>query len=58
MRKLGYLRQKGTQKLGFNEKIGVICVSKDKFFGVFFRKNRVNIFGPIQDSHLCCQERS
>ena len=46
------MRAKGAQKLGFNEKIGVICVSKDKFLGVFFRKNGVNIFWPIQDSHL------
>ena len=43
---------KGAQKLGFNKKIGVICILKDKFLGVFFRKNGVNIFGPIQDSHL------
>ena len=50
------MHSKGLQKLGFNEKIGVICVPKDKFLGVFFRKNGVNIFGPIQDSHLCLVE--
>ena len=47
----GSLCPKGMQKLGFNEKIGVICVPKNKFFEVFLRKNGVNIFGSIQNSH-------
>ena len=39
------------QKLGFNKRIRVICIPKDTFLGVFWRKNGVNIFGPIPDSH-------
>ena len=31
----GSLRPKGAQNLDFNEKIGVICVPKDKFWGSF-----------------------
>ena len=57
------MRPKGEKKIGFNEKIGVICVSKDNFWGALFRKNGVNIFGSngvnifgqIQDSHLCLE---
>ena len=50
----GAFASKGTQKLGFNEKIVVICILKD-WKGVFLRRNGVNIFGPIQDSHLRVQ---
>ena len=62
---------KRTQKYGFNEKIGVICVPEEcknwvlmrklglfasqrtNFCGSFWRKNGVDIFWPIQDSHPC-----
>ena len=32
------------QKLGFNEKIGVICVPKENFLRVFKKKNWVKYF--------------
>ena len=32
------MHPKGAQKLGFNKKIGVICISKDKFLGIFLGK--------------------
>ena len=49
-----YLKWDLNSHLNFEiVKIGVICVPKDKFFGVFQGKNGVNIFGPIQESHPC-----